>query len=112
MFIRPAILALVLGATAAQAQSVPCGGSFSGFVSDLQQEAVRRGHDPQAAARFFGQVSQDQSVLRADRRAMLIELFHRNDDTPVGADLFEADDFSDLTTEQRIRRRMPIQRRR
>ena len=68
MFIRPAILALVLGATAAQAQSVPCGGSFSGFVSDLQQEAVRRGHDPQAAARFFGQVSQDQSVLRADRR--------------------------------------------
>jgi len=50
--------------------------------------------------------------LRADRRAMLIELFHRNDDTPVGADLFEADDFSDLTTEQRIRRRMPIQRRR
>lgn len=49
--------------------------------------------------------------LRDDRRAMLLELYHRNEETPVGADLFEADDFTDLPTEQRIRRRMVVKRR-
>ncbi|MBL7251325.1 BCCT family transporter [Alloalcanivorax sp. C16-2] len=50
------------------------------------------------------------SQLRADRRAMLVELYQRNAETPVGADVFEADDFTDLVPEQRIRRRLNFNR--
>nr|WP_253799101.1 lytic murein transglycosylase [Rhodovulum sp. P5] len=45
----------------------PCGGTFSGFVAGLKQEAQRRGHDRAAVDRFFGTVRQDPAVLRADR---------------------------------------------
>ena len=50
------------------------------------------------------------SQLRADRRAMLVELYQRNAETPVGADVFEADDFTDLPPEKRIRRRLNFNR--
>ena len=50
------------------------------------------------------------SQLRADRRAMLVELYQRNAETPVGADLFEADDFTDLPPEKRIRQRLNFKR--
>ena len=75
-------------------------------IGDRQVDQV----DVQTIAEYLDDNFERDSYVK--HRAMLIELFHRNDDTPVGADLFEADDFSDLTTEQRIRRRMPIQRRR
>ena len=45
-----------------------CGGSFSGFVSDLKAEAISRGISPQTAAAFFDGVRQDPKVLQADRR--------------------------------------------
>lgn len=53
-------------ATGAQGQS--CGGSFSGFVGSLKQEAIGKGHDAQTVNRFFASVQQDQKVLQADRR--------------------------------------------
>lgn len=46
--------------------------------------------------------------LAADRRDMLINLYHRNDATPVGGDIFETDEFSALDVEERIKRRMVI----
>ena len=58
--------ALLLLAGPAAAQS--CGGPFGGFVDDLKAEAVARGHDAAAVARFFATVRRDESVIRADRR--------------------------------------------
>ncbi|ASK33400.1 BCCT family transporter [Alloalcanivorax mobilis] len=46
--------------------------------------------------------------LREDRRETLMALYHRNDGTPVGADLFEADEFSELPPEERVRRRLTV----
>ena len=65
------LLAMALAgliSTSALAQDVPCGGSFSGFISDLKTEAVSRGHSSAAAERFFAGVQQSDAVLRADRR--------------------------------------------
>ncbi len=45
-----------------------CGGSFSGFVSDLKAEAISRGTSPKTADAFFNGVRQDSKVLQADRR--------------------------------------------
>lgn len=44
-----------------------CGGSFSGFVKTLKNEAISAGHDPATAQAFFKGVKQDPKVLRADR---------------------------------------------
>ncbi|MCK0537619.1 BCCT family transporter [Alcanivorax quisquiliarum] len=46
--------------------------------------------------------------LAEDRRQLLLDLYHRNDSTPVGADIFEADEISELNVEERIRRRMKV----
>ena len=46
--------------------------------------------------------------LAEDRRQMLLNLYHRNDGTPVGGDIFEADEISELNVEERIKRRMKI----
>ncbi len=46
---------------------VTCGGSFSSFVNNMKSEAVSRGHDRQAAERFFNAARQDNRVIRADR---------------------------------------------
>jgi lytic murein transglycosylase len=59
--------ALCLAAGAAQAQRVPCGGSFSSFVEGLKQEAAQRGFDRAVVDRFFSTVQQSPAVLRADR---------------------------------------------
>ncbi|WP_300058826.1 lytic murein transglycosylase [uncultured Roseobacter sp.] len=47
--------------------ALACGGSFSGFVTDLKAEAVRKGHDRGTVDQFFASVRQDQAVLKADR---------------------------------------------
>ncbi|APZ51976.1 lytic murein transglycosylase [Salipiger abyssi] len=60
------LMALCLPA-AAMAQEVPCGGSFSGFVADLREEAISQGHDPAQVERFFAPVRQDPKVLERDR---------------------------------------------
>ncbi|WP_133490559.1 BCCT family transporter [Alcanivorax sp. 24] len=44
--------------------------------------------------------------LREDRRNMLLDLYHRNEGTPVGGDPFEAEEFTDLAPEEKIRRRL------
>ncbi|MEI4260878.1 lytic murein transglycosylase [Roseovarius sp. D0-M9] len=62
----PTLTALALCATPAFADP-SCGGNFSGFVADLRQEAVDRGHDADAAQKFFAEVRQDPAVLKADR---------------------------------------------
>jgi len=54
-------------ALSAQAQSVPCGGSWSSFVAGLAQEAVQAGIPGEVADRFFGRLRQDDTVLRRDR---------------------------------------------
>lgn len=59
-------LSLIL-ALPAGAQTVPCGGSFAGFVNDLKAEAVAKGHDATAVDRFFASVRQDQRTLNADQ---------------------------------------------
>ncbi|QJF52632.1 lytic murein transglycosylase [Roseobacter ponti] len=64
---RPASLILALTLAAAPPAAQACGGSFSGFVADLEREAVSRGHDPAAARRFFSGIRQSPSVLKADR---------------------------------------------
>lgn len=66
------VLALSAFASAAQAQS--CGGSFSGFVSGLKQEAVSRGHNPATVDRFFASARQDPAVLKADRAQGVFQL--------------------------------------
>ena len=59
------IASLILAAGSATAQQ--CGGSFTGFVNSMQQEAISRGHDPATVNRFFASARQDGAVLKADR---------------------------------------------
>jgi lytic murein transglycosylase len=63
-----AMLGGMMLAQSVAAQDVPCGGSFSSFLNDMAQEAIANGHDPAKTKRFFGQLSQSNSVLKADRR--------------------------------------------
>ena len=63
---RHAVLALLLGTAAARAD-VPCGGSFEAFRDAMEAEAVTRGADPAAAARFFDAARQDPRTIEADR---------------------------------------------
>lgn len=61
----------VSGALAAGGQGqlfVPCGGSFSGFVSNMKAEAQRQGHPQSAIDSFFAAASYSERVIRADRR--------------------------------------------
>ncbi|CUH78334.1 lytic murein transglycosylase [Tropicibacter naphthalenivorans] len=67
MRIKAAILGCLM-ASAAQAQSVPCGGGFGSFVDGLKAEAIAGGHDAATVNRFFAGVSQSAAVLKADRR--------------------------------------------
>ena len=62
----------VLPPAMASAQS--CGGSFSGFVDELKQEAIARGHAPDTVARFLAPVRRDQSVIQADRRQGVFQM--------------------------------------
>ena len=66
--------ALPLLLAAATAQAAPCGGSFADFTAAMQAEAIAAGRDPATAKTFFSRLSQDQSVLRADRRQGVFQL--------------------------------------
>lgn len=68
-FLLGVLCLLAVPATAQQ-----CGGSFSGFVDQLRQEAVARGHDPSNVNSFFANVRQDQKVLQADRRQGVFQM--------------------------------------
>ncbi|MDA7428491.1 lytic murein transglycosylase [Primorskyibacter aestuariivivens] len=67
-------LSLCLAAALPSAASAQCGGSFSGFVAALKDEAISKGHAPATVDRFFSSVRQDQSVLRADRRQGVFQI--------------------------------------
>ena len=60
------LAALSLSATTTLA-NVPCGGSFSGFVDGLKQEAIAKGHKKSTVNKFFANVRQDPKTLKADR---------------------------------------------
>lgn len=47
--------------------AVECGGTFSGFVGNMKEEAISRGHSKSNVDRFFASVAHDPSVIRADR---------------------------------------------
>lgn len=51
-----------------------CGGSFSGFVAGLKQEAVARGHSAATADAFFRSARIDNAVLKADRSQGVFQL--------------------------------------
>lgn len=61
------ILSLALALMAGPVTAQSCGGAFSGFVSNMKQEAIARGHDPAKVDRFFASIRRDESVIRADR---------------------------------------------
>ncbi|SEP07890.1 lytic murein transglycosylase [Salinihabitans flavidus] len=63
--IVPFIISLFAAAPALA--DTPCGGSFSGFVNDLKQEAIAKGHSRTSVESFFASVRQDPKTLRADR---------------------------------------------
>jgi lytic murein transglycosylase len=60
-------LPLILLLSAPLPALAQCGGSFSGFVQGLAQEATRKGYAPAAVNAFFSGVRQDGKVLQADR---------------------------------------------
>jgi len=72
MRLLTALTALILGTTPALAQ--PCGGSFSGFVDQMKQEAIASGHDIQTVNAFFASVRQDPKVIKADRRQGVFQM--------------------------------------
>ncbi|WP_424941068.1 lytic murein transglycosylase [Aliiroseovarius sp. S253] len=61
-----AAVAMSLGLPA-QAQTVACGGSFSGFVGAMKDAAIAKGHSKSTVEKFFASVRQDQATLKADR---------------------------------------------
>jgi len=63
---------LVLTAHAAAAQQ--CGGNFSGFVGEMKQEAIARGHEQAGVDAFFAPVRHDPAVIRADRRQGVFQM--------------------------------------
>lgn len=74
------MLRVALAALAAAQLSVPafatvaCGGGFGDFVGRMSQEAVAKGHAPEAVSAFFSGVQQDQRVIRADRAQGIFQM--------------------------------------
>lgn len=64
--ISAAVMAMTL-ALPAQAQTVPCGGGFKGFVKSMKNEAIAKGHSKASVNKFFASVRQDPATLKADR---------------------------------------------
>ena len=67
---RRALLALLAAGPAA----ADCGGDFASFRDAMREEAVARGADPEAAARFFAAARQDPRTLEADRRQGVFQM--------------------------------------
>ena len=54
-------------AMGAPALGATCGGSWSGFLADVRQEALAQGIGPRAVDAVLGQATQSAAVLKADR---------------------------------------------
>ncbi|MCS6625998.1 lytic murein transglycosylase [Roseibacterium beibuensis] len=57
-----------LGISTGAASAQQCGGDFGQFVQRLRDEALSRGHSPDAVSSFFAQANYYQRALDADRR--------------------------------------------
>ena len=72
---RPFVLAacLLLSPLPVLANTI-CGGTFSSFVDGLKAEAATQGITPETANAFFRAVSQDPTVLQADRKQGVFQM--------------------------------------
>src|SRR5271170_4726047 len=61
-------LAATMLALAAPAFAAQCGGSYEGFLAQMQRDALAAGVSQQTIATAFAGLSADQSVLAFDRR--------------------------------------------
>ena len=68
------ILASFISLGLATSSIAQCGGSFSGFVSALKQEASSKGYSSATVDRFFQGVAQDPKVIKADRSQGVFQL--------------------------------------
>ncbi len=68
------IITLTAAALTAGSALAQCGGSFSGFIGDLKQEAVAKGHDRATVDQFFASARQDVRVINADRRQGVFQM--------------------------------------
>lgn len=66
MRLKTLLCALALAVAPLTAQAA-CGGSFQGFIQNMKEEALSKGHDKATVDRFFSGIRQSQSVLKADR---------------------------------------------
>ena len=71
---RPVLAAFATLILATPGYSQSCGGSFGGFIGELKQEAVARGHDAQTVDRFLRNARQDPKVIRADRAQGIFQM--------------------------------------
>jgi len=72
-FLTITIAAALFSATTAVAD-VPCGGSFSGFISSMKKAAVADGHAKSSVKRFFAGAQHDPKVIRADRAQGIFQM--------------------------------------
>lgn len=68
-----ALTIVAISASSSMAAS-GCGGSFSGFVQGLRDEAKAKGYGGTTVSRFFANVKQDPKVLKADRAQGVFQL--------------------------------------
>lgn len=71
---RTLFLSAILVLASHSAVLAACGGSFSGFVDGLRNEAIANGIPDSTANAFFKSVAQDPAVLRADRKQGVFQL--------------------------------------
>ncbi len=60
-------IALLASLSQPASAMVACGGSFPSFVTNIKNEALSKGHSRKHVNQFFANVTQSQSVLKADR---------------------------------------------
>ena len=61
-------LAAAMLALAAPASAATCGGSYEGFLAQMQKDALAAGVSQQTISMAFAGLSADQTVLAFDRR--------------------------------------------
>lgn len=67
------LAAALLTATTALAD-VPCGGSFSSFISSVKKAALADGHSKSSVDRFLDNARHDPRVIRADRSQGIFQM--------------------------------------
>lgn len=70
----PFILAAALLLASPVSAQVQCGGSFSGFISDMKAQAVSMGYSQNTVNSFFANAKEDPKVIRADRSQGIFQM--------------------------------------